>query len=251
MKLYHQLAEYYFAIESNSRNIFNDIDLIRSQVSNIKRPQLLDLGCGTGEHLSYLAKSGFECTGIDNSDDMIRIGSSRFPEKIEFIRTDMRDIKYRGDFDIVTSLFGSMNYLVDDADMNRVFRNIYAALKDNSIALLEIWNSYPVSLIKKKPISKVSVTKYAGSTIERERGFHIMENEGGKTIVEVDYRYVIRGERIEDVLTDKHIMRSFSPEEINPFIVDNGFTIKAIYANSLKEAFQNVSNRMFLVLHKK
>ena len=252
MKLYHQLAEYYFAIESNNRNIFDDIDLIRSQVSDIKHPKLLDLGCGTGEHLEPLAKSGFICTGIDSSEDMIRIGHSRFPEKIEFIRADMREISYNEEFDIIISLFGSMNYLISDDDVNRVFSNIYSALKKNSTALLEIWNSYPISLIKEKPVSKVSITKYSGTSIERERGFNLMDDETGKTIVEVDYRYILKGNHAHhDVFTDKHIMRSFTPEEINPFIVNNGLKMKAVYANSLKESFQNISNRMFLVLQKK
>ena len=251
MKLYHQLAEYYFAIENNNRNIFHDIDLIRSQVSDISNPRLLDLGCGTGEHLSPLAKSGFICTGIDSSNDMIQIGRSRFPEKIEFIHADMRDIEYNEKFDIIISFFGSMNYLIDDIDINLVFRNIYSALKKNSTALLEIWNSYPISLIKKKPVSKVSITKYSEKSITRERGFNLMDNESGKTIVEVDYRYILKDKHSKETFTDKHIMRPFTPEEINPFIVNNGLKIKAVYANSLKESFQNISNRMLLVLHKK
>ena len=251
MKLYHQLAEYYFAIENNNRNIFHDIELIRSQVSDIKHPKLLDLGCGTGEHLSHLVKSDFICTGIDSSDDMIHIARTRFPEKIEFVRADMRDIKYNEEFDIVISLFGSMNYLIEDTDIDRVFRNIHSALKKKSVALLEIWNSYPVSLIGKKPVSKVSVTRYSGTTIERERGFSLMDNEAKKTIVEVNYRYVLKKNRAKNIFTDKHIMRPFTPEEINRFIANNGFKIKAIYSNSLKDSFENISNRMFLVLHKK
>ena len=251
MKLYEQLAEYYFAIENNNRNIFHDIDLIRSQVSGIQHPKLLDLGCGTGEHLWHLAQNGFICTGIDSSDDMIRIGRSRFPKKIEFICSDMRDIKYNEEFDIIISLFGSMNYLINNSDVDRFFHNMRLALKKNSVALLEIWNSSPISLIKEKPISKVSITKYSGISIERERGFRLVHNESEKTIVEVNYRYMVKGEHKRDILTDKHIMRPFTPEEISPFIVDNGFKIKAIYANSLKESFQNISNRMFLVLHKK
>ncbi|HON15751.1 MAG TPA: hypothetical protein PLA51_04660 [Spirochaetota bacterium] len=51
MKLYKELAEYYFAIESNHRNIVFDIQFINSYLSKYQNPSVLDIGCGTGEHL--------------------------------------------------------------------------------------------------------------------------------------------------------------------------------------------------------
>ncbi len=59
MKLYDELAEYYYAIENNHRNIRDDISLILSVMKDHHNPSLLDLGCGTGEHISELSRRGF------------------------------------------------------------------------------------------------------------------------------------------------------------------------------------------------
>jgi SAM-dependent methyltransferase len=250
MKLYHQLAEYYFAIENHHRDIADDISLIRSLLHGVKNPSLLDLGCGTGEHLFQLSRLGIRCSGLDSSEDMIKTGLSRYPEKIAFIRTDITDFDYYDDFDIVTSFFGSMNYLVNDGDIDRAFWNIWRALKDDSPALLEIWNSYPIKQIMGKEMSRVSTTYYNGLKIDRQRGFRILPEITDKTVVEVNYRYIITGQGSMDELVDRHVMRSWSLEEIRPFIENNGFVIKNLYANSLREPFQNLSNKMLFHLRK-
>lgn len=252
MKLYHELAEYYFAIEENGRNIQNDVYFLRTLAAkrNLMRPLLLDLGCGSGEHLAGLADFGFECTGIDNSSDMIKIGNSRFGDKITLANTDMKDISYGSKFDFCISMFGSMNYLLKDEEVDGVFWNIWRSLKDNACAVLDIDSSLPVKKIKKKDISKVSQTVYKSLLITRERGFSILPDAEGRTIVEVNYRYIIKRGSREEVVTDRHIMRSFTPDELEPFIKRNGFRLKAVYADSSMRSFTDTSSRMLLLLEK-
>jgi len=118
MKLYHELAEYYFAIENNHRDITQDASFIAGLLGGRRGASLLDLGCGTGEHLGLLAKAGLRCTGIDVSEEMILTARRRFPEGIEFIRSDMKDISFTNAFDMVICLFGSFNYLIFDAEID-------------------------------------------------------------------------------------------------------------------------------------
>jgi len=250
MKLYHELAYYYFAIEDNHRDINNDINLIRSLLPDRKDTRLLDLGCGTGEHLSLLSKYGINCYGLDNSDDMLSIARKRFPQQIIFVKGDIADFDFYNDFDMVTSLFGSMNYLLSDETVDKAFWNIWRALKDEGTALLEIWNSEPLLQINHKDISRVSTTAFEGMRIDRERGFRMLNDPHGRTLVEVNYRYSLHNSGQSRVITDQHVMRAFKLEEIRPFIMDNGFTIRSIYASTLKEPFQQMSNKMLLLLKK-
>lgn len=251
MKLYHELAEYYASIEETARSIETDVEFITGIMGDAEQPKLLDLGCGTGEHIAMLADKGFVCTGIDLSTDMIRIGRARFGSKITLIAKDMKDISYNNEFDCVISMFGSMNYLLTDEDVDAVFWNMWRALKDNASALLDIDSSSPLKKIKKKEISQVSATPYKSLMITRDRGFSLVSDENNKTLAEVNYNYTIKRGSQEHIIEDKHIMRSFTLDELKPFVRSNGFTLTAVYADSSRRPFTETSSRMLMVLKKR
>lgn len=245
MKLYHQLAEYYYSIEDKHRDITDDISLIKTLLKGKKNPRILDLGCGTGEHIALLHKLGFDCVGIDNSYDMLEIAQERFPDSGDFIEGDITSFDYFEEFDMVISLFGSLNYMIDDEEVDGVLWNTWRALKPKGIGLFEIWNSIPVKKIKEKSLSNVSTTNYNGIIIDRERGFKPLHYVN-RTVVEVSYKYTVKGDASQEIVTDKHIMRAFERKEIEKLLLDNGFKIQNVYSNSLKEPFKETSNRIFI-----
>jgi SAM-dependent methyltransferase len=249
MKLYHELAEYYFLIEANHRDIHNDVALIRSLLRGSESPRVLDLGCGTGEHLGKLHRYGIGCVGLDSSEAMLRVARQRNPETIEFVQGAMTEFDYYNEFDMVTSLFGSFNYLIEDTDVEKALWNTWRAMKPGGIGLFEIWNSVPVEMIKEKELGTVSKTRYQGILIERERGFRLLP-EGGKTIVEVDYRYTLHGPEGTRNISDRHVMRTFSTDEIRRFVESNGFAIRDVYSSFIKETYQDFSNRMIIQFEK-
>ena len=248
MKLYKELAEYYFAIESKHRKIEDDINLIRSYLAGFSEPALLDLGCGTGEHLDILSSYCSRCIGIDNSIDMLNIAKERFPD-IEFIRKNFRNFDFYNEFDVVTSLFGSMVYLINDRDVDTFFWNTWRAMKNGAVGIFEVWNSIPVKKIRSKPLSLVSSIKYDNMLIERERGFEIMEDTS-RTIVEVKYRYHLHRPEGTEIVNDTHIMRAFELNEILKFLKENGLQVKNIYSNSQNDPFNENSNKIVIIFTK-
>ncbi len=249
MKLYNELAEYYFAIESNHRDINNDILFIRSYANGTEQQALLDLGCGTGEHLNMLKKFGFKCTGIDNSPKMLEIARERFPSGIKFLNTNFKRFDFYNEFDIVTSMFGSMVYLLQDSDVDNFFWNTWRAMKNHATGIFEVWNSIPVRMIKNKPMSHISTTHYGAYIIERERGFMI-KDDPKKTIAEVNYRYRLHSPGNSITYEDTHIMRAFTLDEILGFLRNNGLKMINVFANSSREPFNENSNKMLVVFEK-
>ncbi len=245
MILYHRLAEYYFAIENINREIENDISLVRSYLHGMKSPSLLDLGCGTGEHLIQLSRYGIHCVGLDSSEDMLEIARERSPEKIEYIKCDVTDFDYYDDFDMIISFFGSLNYLLNDSEIDAAMWNTWRALKPGGIGLFEIWSSYPIDKIHAKDMDHVSTTSYGDKKIKRNRGFARMDHPD-KTIVEVNYRYEISSGSSTEYIEDRHVMRAFSKDEISRFMEENGLSIISIYSNNLKEPFKKYSNKMMI-----
>ena len=54
--------------------------------------KILDLGCGMGHYDNYMFNKGFDVTGIDYSEEMIKIAKEN-NDKIKFIISDVCDLK--------------------------------------------------------------------------------------------------------------------------------------------------------------
>jgi len=250
MKLYNELAKYYFSIEEKQRDITDDVAFIRALIPSNKVPAILDLGCGTGEHLQALSKYGFKCTGIDNSEKMLDIASDKSNRPIEFKKSEIHNFDYYEEFDIVMSMYGSLDYLLDDNLMEKLLWNSWKALKPEGICIFEIWNAPPLSIIKNKPLSYVSTTVKDGKKIIRERGFSLQENTKDKTIVNVNFRYKMSSINSNETIDDNHVMRAFTTDEITKLLNKNGFEKVNIYSDFLKAPYQKFSNKMVLVFKK-
>ncbi|MBN2444531.1 MAG: class I SAM-dependent methyltransferase, partial [Spirochaetales bacterium] len=246
MKLYSDLADYYYVIEKENRNIDNDIRMIKTLIKEIKNPSLLDIGCGTGEHIDKLSKLNIDCTGIDYSISMLKIAKFRFPNSGQFIHKDMRNFSFNEKFDIVISLFGSFDYMIEDVDVNAMLKNTWNALRPGGIGIFEVWNAIPIREIKKKPLTLVSEIKYNNEIIKRERGFSLVEDRG-KTVVQVNYKYIFPNKKI---IKDQHVMRAFTRTEIAYYLENNEFDVIAFYANSLMELYNDMSNKIIVQFRK-
>jgi SAM-dependent methyltransferase len=249
MKLYHQLADYYYIIEEQHREIHDEISFIRSYFVGRHMTSLLDLGCGSGEHLNRLVRYGIDCTGIDSSNDMITTAQQRFPGKVTFIHQDIRSFDYYESFDVIICIYGTFNYLHTDDDISNTLWNTYRALKDDGIAIFEVWNAVPLEQIQTKKISPVSTAIHDDTTIRRERGFTLMDTPK-KNMVEVNFKYHIRENGTEREVSDRHIMRIFRLEELRVFLQENGFNIRQVYSSYLKEPFTEHSSKIIIVADK-
>jgi SAM-dependent methyltransferase len=66
----------------------------------------LDVGCGTGFHLRTLVELGWSVTGIDLSDDQLRLARERAGEVAEIVHGDATVLPFPdGSFDVVLSAF--------------------------------------------------------------------------------------------------------------------------------------------------
>jgi SAM-dependent methyltransferase len=249
MKLYEDLAEHYFEIENHNRDIRKDILFLKSYIPVGKRAEILDLGCGSGEHLSLLARDGYRCVGIDSSEEMLAVARIRNGENVTYMRKSVTEFDYFEEFDILFSFFGSLDYLITDAEIDAMMWNSWRALRPEGVLIVEIWNSYPIIAIGKKELGPVSTTKSGNLTIDRERGFALVETDPS-TIVDVNYRYHLHDGMNLRMIEDTHRMRAFSLDEMKLFIAKNGFRLKTFYSNTSREGFSEVSNRIVLVIEK-
>ncbi len=100
--------------------------------------RVLDLGCGTGRHLIYLAREGFEVHGTDISQTGLTYASQWLSQEglvAELKQSDMTVIPYPdGFFDAIISIFVIYHGTVEA--MSRAIAEIYRVLRCGGLALL-------------------------------------------------------------------------------------------------------------------
>ncbi|MEC5425913.1 class I SAM-dependent methyltransferase [Virgibacillus sp. C22-A2] len=102
---------------------------------------LLDLCCGNGRHSRWFAKQGFHVTGVDLSPTLLNEAQNKECAKdIHYVRSDMRELNYKDDFDIVVNLFTSFGYFKEDEQNKKVLANAYQALKTNGYFVFDYLN---------------------------------------------------------------------------------------------------------------
>jgi SAM-dependent methyltransferase len=94
--------------------------------------RVLDLACGSGEHVVRLAKRGLEVVGVDIAPSLVAHCRERAAEEgaetARFQQGDMRELAYDGEFDAVLLLSGSFGFF-DDATNEDVLARIARALR--------------------------------------------------------------------------------------------------------------------------
>jgi trans-aconitate methyltransferase len=99
---------------------------------------LVDVGCGTGVHLSHLAARYARVVGVDVSAAMLHEARETFPE-LQFHEGDMRTFALAETFDVVTCLFSAVGYMTSETDLRAAVANMAAHLTPGGVLLVEGW----------------------------------------------------------------------------------------------------------------
>lgn len=104
------------------------------------KPELvLDLACGTGRMTRELASRGYDMIGADVSEDMLSearcdCGS----EGILYLCQDMRELELYGTVGAVVCCLDSINYLLDTADVKKVFSLVHNYLDPDGLFIFDV-----------------------------------------------------------------------------------------------------------------
>jgi len=94
----------------------------------------LDFGCGTGRSTRFLQELGFSATGVDISEDMLRIARATDPTgDYRLVPGDSLDEFAAGSFDLVLSAFTFDN--IPQAAKAKIFRDLSKLLAPSGIVV--------------------------------------------------------------------------------------------------------------------
>lgn len=196
--------------------------IVKDHSTQIK--SILDVGCGTGKHLSFLSNTFDQLTGVDLNEEIINIAKTNHPN-IDFATGEMQTFNLRKKFNVITCLYSVFNYNLSIQSANKTLQNFKQHLEKDGLLIIAFYN--PQNTEKKLTIhmgkdesieiAKFNQYKYNAETKMEEAEFLILSKDKNGVVdftIEKDHQY-----------------RIFSLEEISELIVGNGFKEIKIYDN--------------------
>ncbi|GBF35824.1 class I SAM-dependent methyltransferase [Methanofervidicoccus abyssi] len=192
-----RVIEYYNTLAKEYDNIYKDIKYMRSVEfkvlkSEIKKDYLiLDVGCGTGEHLMYLRD--YNIIGLDISIEMLKRAKDKSGKFV--VVGDIQHLPFKSrSFNCVISFFGALNHV----QINRALKEIRRILVKEGLFIFTLANLYHMRWIFKSLLRKG--WWYTVKAIKKRKGDITKVVDGKK--IRVNTRFYSL-EEVEDLL-EKH-----------------------------------------------
>lgn len=185
--------------------------LRQASVRGFRGGTILDLGCGTGNAAIPLAQQGFEVTGLDSSAEMLAVARSKAPG-LDWRLGEFTSFSTGTSFDLVVSLFDSLNNLLSAVDLLRTARRVASQLRPGGLFFFDANTSAGLA----EPWEDGRVEAWAGDV--HYCWTHSYDPLGKLARIEVCWEYEGR------CFTEVHQERPIDLGEVEPLLVKAGFT---------------------------
>lgn len=222
--VFKNYAKYYDLLyqDKDYRKEIDFIDSLIKQHSKKNNLRVLDIGCGTGIHANYLAEKGYHVTGIDFSEEMIRIAKENNKGKADFEVANATNFILDKKFDIVLSLFHVVSYQSSNKDIQSMFTNVSKHLNPNGLFIFDFW--YGPAVLTELPSVKIKRFENEDIKVVRiaEPIMHTIENT-----VDVNYEIIIstKIDNYVEFIRETHKMRYLFIPEINNLLGYNKMVV--------------------------
>lgn len=102
-------------------------------------PILLDAACGTGSVLAHLLEKGYDCIGLDISEEMLDQAKCNVPdEKVLWICQDMCKMDLFGTVTGICCLTDSVNHVLSEGALQSFFKRAHNFLDPGGVLLFDV-----------------------------------------------------------------------------------------------------------------
>ncbi len=190
--------------------------------NNTSRRRLLDVACGTGQHVHHL-KEHFEAEGLDLDPELLTIAQRRLPD-LRFTHADMVDFDLGRRFDAVVCLFSAIGYVATLERLRMTARTFTRHLEPGGVVVVEPWLTpdafrpgHVGALIAEAPDLKVA--RMSTSDLRADRwvlNFHYLvgTSEGVQHFTEEHHLGLFTTEDYLNAFTDAGLLVNYDPEGI-------------------------------------
>ena len=208
-----------------------------------ERNSVLDLGCGTGTLTELLSDKGYDMIGIDNAEEMLEIAMEKRMQSgkdILYLLQDMREFELYGTVGAVVSVCDSLNYILDEEDMQEVFNLVNNYLYPGGIFVFDFNTVYKYETV-------IGDTTIAES---REDCSFIWDNyyHDEERINEYDLTiFVEEEEELFRRFSETHYQKGYTLDEMKQFVKRAGLEFVTAMDADTHEGVTDESERIYVV----
>ncbi|WP_226667324.1 class I SAM-dependent DNA methyltransferase [Metabacillus litoralis] len=223
------------------------LDVFSKHQPNTKN--VLDVGCGTGEIATRLAKKQLNVTGVDLSEDMLTVAQAKaelHKVNILFLQQDMRELSgFTEQFDAITICCDSLNYLETKNDVKATFQAVHNQLNAGGLFIFDVHSLYKIHHV------------FADSTFadQDEDVSFIWSSYLGEeqNSIEHDLTFFVKQQgELYERYDELHFQRTFEVEEYRELLQSASFEIIDICGDfQLQEKPTTTAERIFFIARKR
>ncbi len=243
-KPFEQVAPYYDLLMREIPYLwwlhYIEVLLEHHERPNVKR--VLDLCCGTGNLTELLALSGFEAVGVDLSEPMVQCARQKAQAhnlSIPYYVQDASELNLPERFDLVVSLFDSLNNIIVPERFAECMRRVYHHLNPEGLFIFDLNTEYA---FKEKLFDQSNRRSRSGLRYHWRSEYdprtrlctvrmEFWVSEGGQ------WRY----------FQEIHLQRAYSNREVEAMLREAGFNEVYLYDAYSFDPPMNRSDRVFFV----
>ena len=228
-------------------NFTEDVDFWVGQARRHGGP-ILELACGTGRIAMPLAREGFEVTGIDLAESMLKQAGRNSSEEgldVEWVKADMRYFSLGKTFPLVICPSQSISRMLTIEDLDECLSRVKEHLAPGGLFIMELYNP-SMEILNRREGERSPFLEY--------------EHPDGDGVVRVDFssvydratqvqhltlHYSLPG--LEEQPIEQISIRMYFPLELEAMLNYNGFEVRAKYGDFECKAFESGDNHQILV----
>ena len=138
----------------------------------VRQPQMwLDIGCGTGRHVRFIAEPVSHMVGIDVSAEMIALAEAGRPDNVTLKCAHSGTFRSEQPFDVITALFYVFNCHCQAKDVHGLLTTVSQCLAKKGVFIFDFWygsavlRDPPTVRSKKAQDEKWDILRYSESVM--------------------------------------------------------------------------------------
>jgi len=185
--------------------------------------ELLDVACGAGRYTIPLSHAGHSMTGVDLSEDFLRVARHREPA-VDWHRGDVRELPWRERFDGALCFGNSFGYFPRE-ETREFLRGVARALKPGAAFVLETAVTAESLLPSLQYERKIDAGEITFSSASRY--------DAARSRLDIEYTFAKGGVHETKPATTW----VFAAGEVAEMLENAGFAVENVYASAARDPF--------------